>query len=173
MSPMRADILTEAVNALISSLPAEVNEKWFQDAACGLATAVGADLAMIGRLVDDGRGIQTLGFCENRAPRPNIHYDLKGTPCEDVLKETVCVIEDDVVEAYPEDPELKELRAVGYVGQPIFGPDRKLLGIVNAIYRTPVRDAVAVRGAFEAFSKGISTRLRDELDHWVDPPSRN
>ncbi len=169
---MRAEFLTEAVRALIGSLPDQVDAKWFEDAACGLATAVGADLAMIGRLADDGQAIETLGFCENRAPRSNIRYDLKGTPCADVLEDKVCVITDNVADMYPEDAELQELGAVAYAGRPILGQGRKLLGIVNAIYRTPVRDPEALQNAFKAFSEGITPLLQEELEHWVDAPQK-
>lgn len=162
-----------AIDSLIDTLPAAVDENWFGKATLGLATAVGADVAMIGRLVDNGTAIETLGFCENRRLLPNIVYRLQGTPCADVLEESVCVIPDRVAELYPADRELQELSAVGYAGQPILDDARRLLGITNAIFRTPVRDPESLQLAFESFSRGLTEKLREELVHWVDGPKKS
>ena len=109
----------QAIQGLLASLPDEIDETWFAEASRGLAIAVGADLALIGRIVDDGTAIQTLGFCKDRVSVPNTTYLLAGTPCESVLGESICVIPRDVTDLYPEDVMLRDLNAVGYAGLPI------------------------------------------------------
>ncbi len=169
-SSSTADVFNRAIRQLLASLPAEVDAEWFEEATIGLAKAVGADIAMIGRIVDDGHAVETLGFCENRVLRPKIVYELEGTPCADVLSDNACVIPDNVADLYPDDQALRELRAAGYAGKPILDENSRMLGIATVLFRTPIRDVAALSNAFETFATGIAEKLREELPRWVDAP---
>ncbi|OUR95809.1 hypothetical protein A9Q84_15010 [Halobacteriovorax marinus] len=60
----------------------------------------------------------------------NFEYDLKGTPCENVLSgQRVCIHEENVFSEFPEDLLLKEMGVEAYVGAPIITPDKELIGL--------------------------------------------
>ncbi len=168
-----AEKLNMAIDGLLADLPEQVGREWFQAAVSGLATVVGADLAMVGRLVDDRSAVQTLAFCENRKIQPNFTYELAGTPCAEVVEGSPCLYADGVADEFPEDTMLREMSIAGYVGMPIVSAQQEVLGIINALFRTPIKNPDSTLAAFERFTSKISSVISAELaTGWVDTPTR-
>jgi PAS domain S-box-containing protein len=62
-------------------------------------------------------------------------YRLTGTPCENVFKQGYVVCSENVTELFPDDKELTDMKAQGYVGIPVGRKDEGPIGILCAISR--------------------------------------
>jgi PAS domain S-box-containing protein len=93
-------------------------------------------------------------------------YDIQGTPCEPVV-ETRCPahVASNVIELFPEDPDLPALGAVSYLGTPLLDPEGALLGHLAAIDTKPMPaepHLETVLGIFAERAAAEFLRLRAE-----------
>ena len=63
----------------------------------------------------------------------SFEYDLKGTPCENVLKGKLCYYPENIQSLFPEDKDLVKLGAQSFLGIPFFDSSGKILGHLAAI----------------------------------------
>ena len=91
---------------------------------------------------------------------------IKGTPCEEVV--TACRpvhVPENVIELFPQDPDLKPFGAVSYLGVPLVGPEGKVIGNLAVIDSRPMPEdarALAIIEIFAARAAAEVSRLRVE-----------
>ena len=93
----------------------------FQELTRYLATILGVQMALIGRLTEKfPRTIRTLGIYGSGAYQENIEYPLEVTPCREVMRGSFAIVPSDVQRRFPDDHFLPR-NAVGYAGYPLTG----------------------------------------------------
>jgi two-component system cell cycle sensor histidine kinase/response regulator CckA len=91
----------------------------------------GIPYAFVGEMSgEDWDHVQTLELRTPNGRGENVEYDLRGTPCADVMSKTACIYPIDVTKLFPEDEMLMELGVESYMGLPLFDPGGRPLGIV-------------------------------------------
>ena len=76
------------------------SDQIFQELTRYLATILGVQMALIGRVTDkQPRTIQTLGIYGGGAYQENIEYPLEGTPCRNVMGGSFSIVPRDVMKA--------------------------------------------------------------------------
>jgi len=91
----------------------------------------------------------------------NVEYELEGTPCEQVVGKTLCSHPRGVAEEFPHDLMLRELGVQAYVGVPLFDSQGTPMGIIAALYRSPLSDPAAA----ESIVQICSSRVASELEY--------
>lgn len=71
---------------------------------------------------------------------PGITYELKGTPCHQVLKHEVCYYPFGVQEAFPEDIALVEMGVKSYMGAPLLDNEGKATGLVVLLHDSTIQN---------------------------------
>ncbi len=103
----------------------------------------------------------------------NFVYDLKGTPCDNVLSgNRVCVFPNEVASQFPEDTLLKEMGVSSYIGAPIITPEEELSSllvllddkpIINVDYFKSIIDFLAMRASTEMERYKIEESLKQRV----------
>ncbi len=104
-------------------------EAFFQAMVVNLAAAFGAPYALAGELVGTDR-IRALAFCDHGELAPPLEYELRGTPCQDVVEAKVCFHPTEVARLYPADAMLTESGIQGYLGSSLVDSRGRVLGIL-------------------------------------------
>jgi len=72
---------------------------------------------------------------------PGYVYSLIGTPCENVIQRSHQCFADHVQQLFPTDHDLVELKAEGYIGEPIVDNNGQVLGLIVLVSRRPLTDS--------------------------------
>ncbi len=88
-------------------------------------------------------------------------YNVKGTPCEPVLeKNDIFHVPNNVIELYPEDPDLEPLGAVSYMGLVLKDTEGKILGHLALLDQEPMEELPEVFVVFKLFATRAAAELR-------------
>jgi len=86
----------------------------------------------------------------------NFSFDLKATPCSDVLVKSTLIIPFGVQEAYPDDQLLVDWGINGYIGTQLTDIHEKPVGILVALFKNDISNSPSVGNLFNLFSGLIS-----------------
>jgi two-component system cell cycle sensor histidine kinase/response regulator CckA len=79
---------------------------------------------------EDWDHVQTLELLTPEGRGENIEYDLRGTPCANVMGKTACIYPTSVADLFPNDELLRQMGVESYMGLPLFDPGGRPLGIL-------------------------------------------
>lgn len=95
--------------------------------------------ALVGTFADTNKSqIETLSLMIDGKIQDNLVYDLKNTPCADVLSSKTELISQDVAKAYPKDEMLATMGIQAYFGAPIIASDDQIIGIIVVMDKKPM-----------------------------------
>lgn len=88
-------------------------------------------------------------------------YDISGTPCEPVVEEKELVhVQENVVELYPNDPDLIPFGAVSYIGVPLLDIDTSVMGHPSVFDSKPLPEESWINSVFSIFASGAGAELQ-------------
>ncbi|VAW71073.1 hypothetical protein MNBD_GAMMA09-140 [hydrothermal vent metagenome] len=149
-----------------------------------LALLYDCKYAFVAELLPGGKRAKTLTVWSGDHYARNFEYDLKGTPCEDILELNKKLIACDVCKLYPEDYLLAEMGVESYFGAPLIARDQSLLGLISVMHTAPLQpdgwaepilSAYSVRLAVEQESKRNEEKLltyQNQLETLVEERTR-
>lgn len=157
----------EAFSTLTHTMIGNVGDAFFDGVTHELCMWFNADVAAVGKVVDGNR-IISISMELDGVKVERFEYNLEKTPCENVLKKEACFYPRGVSKLFPEDKDLTDLGADGYVGAPIINRKGKAIGVIWAASRQPLKEKekwkdvlsiVAARAAVELercdFERGL------------------
>lgn len=129
----------ETIRGIVEGIAPTTGPDFFRALAAHLSRACHVDYAFVGRVDSaDEKSIQTIAVSHRGEMIENLAYDLRGTPCEHVIRHGICYRATGVQSAFPEDPLLGELNIDGYMGTPLFSSEGKPLGLVVLMHTQPI-----------------------------------
>jgi len=145
--------LEKAVRNIEASLSFKFGEAFLQTLVIELARLLAADYFFVGKFQRDGcDSVQSLCFSVDGKQGENFTCALKDTPCENVAGKTLCVYPEHVCKQFPKDALLKQLKAEGYIGIPLYNSKQKVMGIMVALYRKRIADVQFAESIFNIFA---------------------
>jgi PAS domain S-box-containing protein len=142
-----------AIENIQKGIASKVGEKFFETIVTYLTRTLKADYGFVGELVNGYKpSIETVSVIDNGKIVPNIIYELKDTPCEDVLRQGLCSTNRDVTKLYPRDQMLIDLGIQGYVGVPLKNAKGVSAGVMVALFKEPIEDTKYAETILEIFS---------------------
>ncbi|GGX92611.1 hypothetical protein GCM10007160_20130 [Litchfieldella qijiaojingensis] len=130
----------EAFRSLADCMTLESNTLFFSRLVVRLADTLGVDHVLAARILPDKQHARTLAVWSRGQQRDDFTYPLAGTPCEQVLDNSVCFFPEKVSQRFPHDAILIQLKAEAYLGMPITAPDGHPLGLLAILHDTPLPD---------------------------------
>ncbi|WII72947.1 HAMP domain-containing sensor histidine kinase [Bdellovibrio sp. 22V] len=150
-------------------------KEYVRELVRSLAQTLEVKYVLVGHAVEPERAaIQTDFVWSGNGFAANIVYDLKGTPCVNVICGTrVNCFAERVQQQFPEDKMLKDLGAEAYIGAPFLNPDGGLVGLLIILDDKPLYDRELFTFVVEFFAARIGTEYRrqafeDSLQHQVN-----
>jgi PAS domain S-box-containing protein len=115
---------------VVEGVSAVTGEDLFRTLVRHFAAVLRVKSAFVAESVDDnGTVARTIAFWRDGEFIRNFEYDVAGTPCERVLQGEVRLHSERVQELFPDDQDLVDLGAVGYLGIPLH--DSRKHGVIG------------------------------------------
>jgi signal transduction histidine kinase len=143
-----------------TDVSSETGRTFFDSLVTFLARAVDARFALAGEL-ETGRKkrIRTCSVYADGSIVDGFTYDLKGTPCENVVGKKLCFYPEKVREKFPDDVLLKDMGVESYIGTPLFDSRNNPIGLLSVMDSKPIKEEDRVKALFAFFSVRAASEL--------------
>lgn len=111
----------------------------FNDKLKDLNGFINADLLFLAALDHEAHTAKSLLINSLDGTVENFSYALNGTPCESVSRGTVCSVDENVTDMFPDDELLKDMGVQAYLGIPLSSDERYPLAILVALFKRPTQ----------------------------------
>jgi formate hydrogenlyase transcriptional activator len=113
---------------LVEGTARTTGEGFFQSLLRHLAVAIDVSHAFVAEFTDVKTRVHTLAYWADGRLQDNIEFDLAGTPCEDVVRGSLCHHPAEVWRVFPLDVPLKDMGIESYLGVPLCDDAGEVLG---------------------------------------------
>ncbi len=136
-----------------------VGEDFFEYAILKLSQFLNADYIFVACLDEDAEKLETVAFCHKEEILPGFSFSYQMTPCEEVLGDNNVTYSKGVQEAFTKDKRFKEMNINGYCGVPIYGFNRKPIGVLSALFCNDISDVKRAESLMFIFSSRIGSEI--------------
>jgi diguanylate cyclase (GGDEF)-like protein/PAS domain S-box-containing protein len=148
----------DIIQNIAAGVGATTGEKFFRNLVTRIATTLGVKYALVAQLIPDNR-CQTLAIVSGNEILINFDYDLKDTPCENVLKQGLCCYLSGVCAQFPKDDLLQDMEIESYIGIPLRSADQRSLGLLVAMDTKPLQKQKLAGTLLEIFAARAAAEL--------------
>jgi PAS domain S-box-containing protein len=150
-----------ALRSILEGTANETGERFFAALVENLARALKTHGAWVTEYIQECRRLRALAFWMDGQWIQNYEVDIAGTPCEQVIDTAALVhFPDNLLELYPDDPDIKETGAVSYMGMPLKDIDGRVLGHLAVIDRRPIPEEPRVLALFNIFAARATAEMQ-------------
>src|SRR5690606_13474190 len=129
MSPDDFQAEAAALQAIVEGTASETGAAFFDALVKNLAMALGTRCAWVTEWIPEGRRLRALSFWARDHYVLGYEYPIEGTPCAAVIEERQLIhVPEQLLELFPDDPDLAPLDAHSYMGVPLVDEDGRMLG---------------------------------------------
>lgn len=131
----------EIVHKIADAVAPTTGHEFFSTLVNNLCDACGVDYVAVCQIDPmDRRNIESLAISHKGRLVPGIHYDIRNTPCEESVSQSICYFDLDVQAKFPKDSMLKELDVRSYMGVPIHSSKGVVIGIATLLHSKSIPD---------------------------------
>ncbi len=150
---------------LAAAVSAEAGASFFNSLVEHVARSLEADYACVGELLDQPPGrVRTIAVWADGRIVENFEYDLANTPCAEVVGRGLTSHDQAVARKFPRHERLARMDCEGYVGCPMFDAARHPLGLMNVLYRQPIKNLKAAECMLQIFAASAASELQRQRD---------
>jgi len=125
-----------------------------------LALAIGFRWVFVGNLVAQNLDcINTIVFWADGEYADNFKYDLSGTPCRNVVKQSFCFYPKDIQRKFPQDQMLAEMGVESYMGIPLINSSGNTIGLLVAMDDKSMEKLAFAQPIMRIFAQRIVAEL--------------
>jgi formate hydrogenlyase transcriptional activator len=159
---MTGSVTAEAlIRHLLEGTSSETGKEFFHALVRSAAMAMDVAGVWVTEYFPQRKVLRSLAFWMNDQYVEDYEYEIRGTPCEQVIEKS-CLVQypERVIELFPDDPELVNLNAVSYAGVPLLQADGAVLGHFSALDTKPLRLSDSVEAVFRIFAARAAAELK-------------
>ena len=150
-----------ALRRIVEGTASDTGEKFFRSLVENLARSLGTMGGWVARVNPERTELCALSLKVKDRWRTNFVYRIRGTPCETAVDERRLVhIPDRVLDLYRDEPNLKHLGAVSYLGVPLFGAEGRIVGQLAVIDDKPLPAEPSSLAIFQIFANRAAAELQ-------------
>jgi PAS domain S-box-containing protein len=150
-----------ALRTILEGTANETGERFFAALVENLARALNTHGAWVTEYIQECRRLRALAFWMDGQWIQDYEVDIAGTPCERVIETAELVhFPDNLLQLFPDDPDITAINAVSYLGMPLKDVDGKILGHLAVIDRRPIPDEPKVQALFRIFAGRAAAELQ-------------
>ncbi|HEV3256730.1 MAG TPA: sigma 54-interacting transcriptional regulator [Gemmataceae bacterium] len=127
-----------AFRAIVEGTAGSTGAEFFQSLVEHLSQAIDARYAFIAEFADANTRVRTLAYWFRDRIIPNVEYDLDGTPCEEVVKGSLCHHPTGIKDQFTRDRSLVDMGIESYLGVPLLDPTGNHLGHLAVFDERPM-----------------------------------
>ena len=160
--------LDQALRLITEGTAAETGTSFYSALVKALASTLNTSGAWVTEYLPESERLRALAFQLNGEWISDYEYDVRGTPCEPVIRQAKLVhVPENVAELFPNDPDLKTFGAVSYLGMPLLDADGAVLGHLAILDSKPLPVDSRLLSFFRIFATRAAAehrRLRAETE---------
>ena len=152
-----------ALRAIVDGTITLTGEAFLHKTVQGLAESMGVRFSFIADIDDgDATMLKTVAIWDTDHIIDNFTYPTKGTPCEKVMQNDLCVYLEKVADLFPEDAWLKANGIESYIGIPLFDSNKNFLGHMGVIDEKPLSNVDEKIDFLRIFAASVASELERE-----------
>ena len=148
-----------ALRSIVEGTATGTGEAFFRSLVRHLATATDTHYAFVAEFLG-GERVRTLAYWAGGQIAPNVEWDLPGTPCEEVIRGTMCHHASGVKDKFPLDRPLVEMAIESYLGVPLRDVGGVVLGHLAVFDERPMPAAPHKLATFQIFAARAAAELQ-------------
>ena len=160
------DLTIDHLRLIMEGTSNKIGREFFDSLVHCLAGAINVKFAVISKIT--GKNMDsalTLSMWGNNDYLPNLEYSLKGTPCENVVDQSICLI-NDIQKIFPDDEFLKIYGLYSYLGVPIRDHLNKTIGLLTIMHDKPIENEDQSKIILSIFASRAAVELdRQSAEH--------
>lgn len=146
---------------IVEGTVTHTGEEFFRSLVENLSLALGTDGAWITEYISETRKLRGLAFLMGGKWIEDYEYDIAGTVCEEVIRDDKFVhYPENIIDFFPDNPILKELNAVSYMGVPLKDLDGRALGYIAVLDTKEIPEDPRLIGIFNIFAARAAAELQ-------------
>lgn len=150
-----------ALKNIVLGTATHTGEDFFRSLVENMSLALGTEGAWITEYISETRKLRGLAFLMGGTWIEDYEYDIAGTVCEEVIIDDKFVhYPENIIDFFPDNPILKELNAVSYMGVPLKDLDGKALGYIAVLDTKEIPADPKLIGIFNIFSARAAAELQ-------------
>jgi PAS domain S-box-containing protein len=153
-----ADDDLQVLRAIAEGTAGAVGEEFFQSLVRHMAASLGVRYALVAEFAGENRA-RTLAYWFRDGIAPNVEWDLRGTPCEDVVRGELCHHPTGVKDKFPADKPMVEWGIESYLGVPLVHRDGSHLGHLAVFDERPMPPEPRQLAIFRIFAARATAEL--------------
>ncbi|MFH5832578.1 sigma 54-interacting transcriptional regulator [Halalkalibaculum sp. DA3122] len=151
----------QALRTILQGTAAHTGNAFFRKLVKHLAEALHTESAWITEYKEKGQKLRALAFWMGDRFIEGYEYDVPGTPCEIVLgKKEMLHVPKNVVNLFPDDPDLQKYNAMSYLGAPLLDLDGNTLGNLAVMDTREMPEKYRDVALFKIFADRGASELR-------------
>ena len=157
----RAENNEDAVlRMLVEGTARATGTEFFQVLVKNLAKALDTNGAWVTEYIPERHLFHVIAFWLGGQMLTDFEMEIEGTPCEVVVREMRLLHHADHLDQLYNDPHVKELGAVSYMGVPLMDSNRKVMGHMAIVDRAPMPAQPRFQALFEIFAARAAAELQ-------------
>jgi diguanylate cyclase (GGDEF)-like protein/PAS domain S-box-containing protein len=154
----------ERLRAIVEGTASAIGTDFLRSLVRHLAGALGMEYAFVSEVIDaDVTRVRLLALWELDDYTPPFEYDLRGTPCEEVVGRQLSFHPSGVWELFPEDRWLVETRIESYIAVPLFDRNQRPLGHMAVMSTSAVGDDLPALSILKIFAARAAAEIERKL----------
>jgi PAS domain S-box-containing protein len=150
----------EALRLIVEGTANKTGEEFFPACVRSLAEVLQVRYALITRWANAQKTqLSTLALYMGGECQQVLNYDIKGTPCEQLLKRQCIFFPDNLQELFPDDLILGKIGAVSFYGLPLIDKQGEILGHIAVLDTKPMETDPRRELILKIFAARASTEL--------------
>ena len=150
-----------ALRAILEGTATQTGQQFFAALVQNLAKVLGTHGAWVTEYFPEERRLRALAFWLDGQWVPDYEVGIVGSPCEEVIdKRRLVHFPDRLLELFPNEPDMKAVGAVSYLGVPLLDTDGSILGHLAVIDRRPIPEEPRVHAIFKIFAARAAAELQ-------------
>ena len=120
------------LHTLVETAVGDIGQDFFNNIVIKLSEWLNAECVIIGQIFE-GDKVEALPMYLEGKIIQGYSYNLKGTPCDLSTKKGYCTYEENITSLFPEDKDLVDIKAEGYVGIALYNKKGEPNGVLCAM----------------------------------------
>jgi PAS domain-containing protein len=159
--PIISEVKEDALSIILEGTATVTGEDFFTALVENLSKALNTHSAWITEYIETTRQLRALAFWADGRLLTDFMIDMDGTPCGDVIGNDKFVHHpDNIINYYPQDDLLKELKAASYMGVPLRDTQQKILGHLAVLDTDPLPREPRTLKIFQIFAARAAAELQ-------------
>jgi transcriptional regulator with GAF, ATPase, and Fis domain len=154
----RAEILLRAIT---EGTATATGSAFFSSLVRQLATALQVRRVFVAECLENDRARSRAVWLDNQ-PQANFEYNLTNTPCMKVTRGETCLYSRDVRRYFPDNMVLTRLNAESYLGVPLWGSTREVVGHMVLVDDKPMSEDPLWISVLQTFAARAGVELERE-----------